>query len=448
MSSLADRLPPQDLEAEQATLGAMMIEAGALTRALNIVAESDFYREAHRCIFAAMKVLHEAGQPVDCITVGSELRKREQLAQVGGGEYLTRLIEKVPTTAHVIRYANTVHDLARMRAVILEAGAIREAAYSWTGTPRDFLAQHLTGIQDIAANCSADRTARHTSTTLPELAERIERQRDSQGGLWGARTGIISVDAPMGGLQEWGMIVVRADTKVGKSLFAGQPALATARALRDEDSERVVLAYILEAREEWEERALAWLGGFDKRLLERRGMPMTDEEHGRYEAALTEYAGLPLYLTDELTQVGDILLDIEQHTVSGRRPALVVVDHFQRVLGDGESGTLRYDDAARRLASIPRTYRCPVMVPSQVTSDNGVRHSMWARALDQEATIVFDLLGERDQPERELRAALPRKYIPFHSLRYFISDGGDARLFDEQSWLSRQAARRDRAGYQ
>jgi len=446
---MTDRLPPSDLEAEQATLGAMLIEHGAATRALAIVTGDDFYREAHRVIFAAIRTVYEASEPVDFITVGNCLRGREQLAKVGGGEYLTRLIGEVPTTAHVIRYATILHDLGRMRRIIEQCARTQEAAYKHEGTPQEFLSGHLGALQAIAGDCAADRTARHTSTGMEALIERIEQQRGDHERVGNARTGITALDYPMGGLQDWGMVVARADAKVGKSLFGGQAVLASASALlKDSADSRVVLAYILEALEEWEERALAWIGGFDKRIIERRGRDMTDEEERRYEMALRQYASMPLYRTDRLIEMADIALDVEQHVTAGREPALILVDHFQRVKGIGETATLRYDDAAVELSRLALKYKCPVLVPAQVTvSGDGGRQTMWSRRLDQEATVVFDLEGERDQAERTLKPTLPRKYLPFGELKYFISRNHDARLYDAQTWATLQAHERQATAY-
>ncbi len=93
--------PPWDQEAEQATLGAMLVEAGATKRAFSIVETEDFYSQVHQRIFSAVQAVYKAGEPVDLVTVAAELRRRGQLEEVGSGEYLTALIAKVPTPARL-----------------------------------------------------------------------------------------------------------------------------------------------------------------------------------------------------------------------------------------------------------------------------------------------------------------------------------------------------------
>ncbi len=127
------QVPPQDLHAEQCVLGSMLLEAGAAERAFAILRDEDFYRQAHTTIYRAMQSLHRRGEPIDLITVASELRKQplrdyvtekeasllgSALDKCGGPEYLTAIIGEVPTTAHVVKYAETVRELSIRRAVI------------------------------------------------------------------------------------------------------------------------------------------------------------------------------------------------------------------------------------------------------------------------------------------------------------------------------------------
>lgn len=435
MTDAPDRIPPSDLVAEQATLGAMMTSRKACVVALSIVTRDDFYREAHRDIFDAICTLREAGEIVDALTVESVLKRREKLDTTGGASsYLQRILREVVTLAHTERYATIVHDLGRLRRIIAACNDIMRDAYEHEGKPEELLRGHLGKLQAIAGDCTDDRTALHVSSTLEELKERVKRQRTRGEKISAARFGIPQIDRALNGLEDWGMIVVRGDAKVGKSLLSGSAALSTACELVRIGDSRVVLAYILEAREEWEERAIAWLGHIDKRALEGR-KPMREGDEDRYQYALEQWANLPLYVTDRLTHVDEIMLDVEQQVMQNHQPALILVDHFQRVIGDGETATLRYDNAAQKLCQLPRIHKCPLLVPSQISVNNGVRQSMWARRLDQEATVVFDITGERDNPERILHPTLPRKYVPFGEGKYYVGTNYDGRLWDERTWI-------------
>ena len=121
--------PPHDRTAEQATLGAMLIEPGATARAFAIVQEQDFYPQAHQTIFAAMQAVRDRGDPVDLVTVSAELRRLDQLEKCGAGEYLTACISKVPTAAHVVRYAGIVAEKSALRSAARLGEDLAKAAY-------------------------------------------------------------------------------------------------------------------------------------------------------------------------------------------------------------------------------------------------------------------------------------------------------------------------------
>jgi len=122
--------PPQDIEAEQAVLGACLIEPSAAERAFAIVEQQDFYPEVHRLIFGAIQAVHRRGEPVDLVTVSAELRRLDQLEDCGGGDYLTKgLIGKVPTAAHVVRYAGIVAEKSVLRQSARLGEDLTKAAY-------------------------------------------------------------------------------------------------------------------------------------------------------------------------------------------------------------------------------------------------------------------------------------------------------------------------------
>ncbi len=248
LDTMSDRLPPQDLEAEQATLGAMLMEAGAFSRAMSIVDEEDFYREAHRQVFSAMRAVDEAGNPVDVVTVGAELRRREQLSAVGGAEYLTRLIGEVPTTAHVIRYATIVHEKAVLRRLIRAGGEIQALAYDNPGDLQTALDESEQKIFELAQQRSTrdyediGPLVRSTFTHLEEVYERGDR-------VTGLPTGLTQFDRLTAGLQGGDLFIIAGRPSMGKtSLMVNNVAMniALTRAGDDEDDTYGVGIFSLE----------------------------------------------------------------------------------------------------------------------------------------------------------------------------------------------------------
>ena len=212
----SDRLPPQDLEAEQATLGAMLMEQGAVSRAMSIVEEGDFYREAHRRIFSAISAVDQAGDPVDVVTVGAELRRREQLAAVGGAEYITRLPGEVPTTAHVIRYATIVHEKAVLRRLIKAGGEIQALAYD---NPDD-LSLALDESEQRVFEIAQQRSSREYEEIGPlvhETFRHLEETSKRGEAIIGIPTGLNEFDQMSAGLMNGDLVIIAGRPSMGKT---------------------------------------------------------------------------------------------------------------------------------------------------------------------------------------------------------------------------------------
>jgi len=216
LDRLADRLPPQDLEAEQATLGAMLIDPEAVSRAMAIVAEDDFYREAHREICSAIRVVEDSGDPVDVVTVGAELRRRGKLAAVGGAEYLTALIGEVPTSAHVIRYATIVHEKAVLRRLIKAGAEIQASAYDNPDDVQTALSQSEQRIFQIAQQ-RATRDYEHIGPLVEETFQHLDQAFHKPGFITGIATGLKDFDEMTSGLQNGSLVIIAGRPSMGKT---------------------------------------------------------------------------------------------------------------------------------------------------------------------------------------------------------------------------------------
>ncbi len=155
---LSRRLPPQNIEAEESVLGGVLLENGALDRALELVEPDDFYREAHRKIMRAMLSLHERNEPVDLVTLSDELRRRGDLQDVGGSPYLVELAEKVPTAANVAHYARIVRERAILRGLITTSTEIATQAYEARKDVDSFLDEAEHRILPFPSARCADRS--------------------------------------------------------------------------------------------------------------------------------------------------------------------------------------------------------------------------------------------------------------------------------------------------
>ncbi|MEA3402633.1 MAG: replicative DNA helicase [Armatimonadota bacterium] len=364
LDRLSDRLPPQDLEAEQATLGAMLMEAGAVSRAMAIVTEEDFYREAHREIFSAIQALEERGNPVDVVTVGAELRRREKLAGVGGGEYLTALIGEVPTTAHVVRYATIVHDKAVLRRLIQAGAEIQALAYD---NPED-LQNALDHAEQRIFKIAQERSSKDYTQLGPvvhETFDHLDSVYRRKGFLAGIATGLTEFDKMTSGLQEGDLVIVAGRPSMGKtSLMVNNIAM---HAALDEDVPVGIFSLEMSAQQLAEMMLCARAQANSWRL--RRGQA-TKPEWGRIGQAVGALAEAPIYIDDT---PGISIMELRskaRRMKSQHDVGIICVDYLQLVTTDRRSYENRHQEigeVARAMKALARELDVCVVLASQLS---------------------------------------------------------------------------------
>ncbi len=213
-------VPPQSIEAEQSTLGAMLLERAAIEKAAEILDKEDFYRDAHQTLFDAITALAQRDEPVDLITVQEELRNRDRLEAVGGLTYLTALFDTVPTAANVEYYAKIVQEKAILRRLITAAFAILGMARGEVEDINELIDQ----AEREVFNVSQQRTSQYfasLSVLLNGVYDRAEQMNEMKERISGLSTGINDFDMITSGLQNTDLIIIAARPSMGKCLTAG-----------------------------------------------------------------------------------------------------------------------------------------------------------------------------------------------------------------------------------
>ncbi|MFQ5847454.1 MAG: replicative DNA helicase [Candidatus Methylomirabilales bacterium] len=214
-----EKIPPQNVDAETAVLGAILLDRDALVKAFEVLRPDHFYREAHRKIFAACQELFERNEPVDLITLANELTRRHQLEEMGGSQYLVSLAEAVPTAANVVYHASIVRGKALLRELIGACTSIVSSCYEDTEpteTVLDVAEKKIFGV-------SKDRirpSFRPIKSILKSTFEDIERLYSRKGHVTGVPTGFADLDDLTGGLQHSDLIVIAGRPSMGKTSFA------------------------------------------------------------------------------------------------------------------------------------------------------------------------------------------------------------------------------------
>jgi len=204
---MADRLPPQNIEAEQSVLGSLLIDPDAVIKIATFLQPEDFYRETHQMIYAAILGLHERRLPADYVTLVDDLTRLDQLEVVGGASYLISLINNVPTSIHVEHYAHIVERSAVMRRLISAAGQIASLAYRDQGEIDEVIDQ----AEQILFEVSHRRVSKSLvpiKEVVRQYYERIEFLVEHQDETMGVPTGLVDLDRLLGGLQPSDLIII------------------------------------------------------------------------------------------------------------------------------------------------------------------------------------------------------------------------------------------------
>ena len=217
--SAIERVPPQNLEAEMAVLGSMLLEEDALGTAAELLDEGAFYKDAHRKIFAAIIELYKRNVAVDLVTLTDELARRGLLDDAGGASYLATLVSVVPTAANVEHYCHIVKSRAILRALIKASTSIATECYEDATEPDLLLDRAEQRIFDIASK-KLKRDAASLKELIKSSIETIDALYQRKGVITGLPTGYAELDQMLAGLQPSDLVVVAGRPAMGKSSFA------------------------------------------------------------------------------------------------------------------------------------------------------------------------------------------------------------------------------------
>jgi len=357
-----DRMPPHNIEAEQAVLGAVFLEKEALITAMEIVRPEDFYRTAHQRIFQCMIDLLERGEPIDLVTVTAELQNRKWLEEVGGVSYLTDLANAVPTAANVEYYARIVEEKALLRRLIRVATQIASTGYGETEDVGEILSQAERNILEISQRRSRGQFV-SIKDVLLETYEKIEFLATHRGEVTGVASGYPDLDRMTSGFQPSDLIIVAARPSVGKTAFALN--IAQNVGIRGE----TVAIFSLEmSAQQLVTRMLCAEGNLEAHKL-RTGY-LEEEDWERLTMAISTLAKAPIFIDDTpgitVTEIRSKLRRLKAE----RGLSLVVIDYLQLIQGRSryaENRQQEISEISRSLKGIARELHVPVIALSQLS---------------------------------------------------------------------------------
>ena len=359
----ADRLPPQNIEAEQSVLGSLLIDPDAIIRVSVFLKPEDFYREVHQVIYSSILGLHERRLPADFITVVDDLERREQLEYIGGPAYLTSLIATVPTSVHVEHYGRIVERTSLMRRLIHAATQIAAIAYE----DREEADEVIDEAERILFEVSRERVSKSLvplSDIIKEYYERVEFLVEHRDETLGVPTGFVDLDRLLGGMQPSDLIIVAARPGVGKTSLA--TTIAANAALK---YNAVVAIFTLEmSGEQLAQRMISSHTGIDSQRL-RLGQ-LRDLEWEQFTRASATLSDTAIFVDDTPSPS-----PMEIRTKARRLAAeyaldLIIVDYLQLMQGGDRRSENRNQEISyisRALKGLARELKIPVMALSQLS---------------------------------------------------------------------------------
>ena len=355
------RTPPWNPEAEQAVIGAMLIDQDAALRALELLDHSMFYREGHRRVFRAMAALLERRVVIDYVTLRDELARRGELDEAGGVKYLAELVDVAPTAANLDFHAGIVRDKAILRRLIDTATGIITEAYAGRSSANELLDTAESRVFHISQERRDAGFIRIKEMLWPTM-ERIETLHRSGKKITGVPSGFVELDELTSGFQKSELIIVAARPSMGKTAFCLN--IATHAAL---ENMGVAIFSLEMSKDALVQRMLCAEARVDSQLV-RRGM-LRDHDFTKLARAAGILQGCPIWIDDTPAQT---LLEVRskaRRLKAESELGMIVVDYLQLMRSPeySENRVQEISDISRSLKALARELEVPVVALSQLS---------------------------------------------------------------------------------
>ncbi|MDF2634616.1 MAG: replicative helicase [Pelosinus sp.] len=362
---MLDRIPPQNLEAEQAVLGAMLIEREAISKVAELLRPEDCYREAHRLIYNAMLELFNKNDAVDMVTVIEFLRKEDKLEAAGGIAYVTSLANSVPTAANVLYHARIVEEKALLRQLINAATNIAGMGYEGS--------EEVTNVLDSAEKMILSVSSRKMGgeftpikSIIFDAFNKIEQLYASKGSITGLSTGFKDLDKLTSGLQPSDLILIAARPSMGKTAFV----LNIAQHIGIAEKKAVAFFSLEMSKEQLVQRMLCAESAIDSQRL--RIGELEAKDWTKLVSGADRLSAAPIFIDDT---AGITVMEMRskarrlkiEHNLS-----LIIIDYLQLMQGSGkgkgsENRQQEISEISRSLKALAREINVPVIALSQLS---------------------------------------------------------------------------------
>ena len=397
---MIDRVPPQNIDAEQAVLGAMLIKKEAIAEVAQILRPEDFYRDAHKIVYEAMLNLFNKNEPADIVTVSDYLNNENLMEKVGGVTFITAWANTVPTAANVTYHAKIVREKADLRNLINTATDIAGMAYESSDDVADVIDKSEKMIMEVAnrQNVSAFTPMRDI---VMETFDKINVLYESKGGLTGIPCGFTDLDKLTSGLQPSDLILVAARPSMGKTAFT----LNIGAHVALKEHKNVAIFSLEMSKQQLVQRMLCSEGGIDSQKLRKGELDKTD--WGKLVNVANKVAEAPLYIDDTAGITVMELRSKARRLKAEKGLDLIIIDYLQLMQGRTGKGATdnrqqEISEISRSLKAVARELNVPVIALSQLSrsvESSQIKRPMLSDlresgSLEQDADIVMFLYRE------------------------------------------------------
>jgi len=404
------RIPPQNLEAEMALLGSIMLRPEALFELSDIVSPNSFYSEKHRIIFDAMMELFVKRSPIDLLSVSSLLKDKGWLDQIGGNTYLTEIVNIVPSSSNIDHYAQIVQKKYMMRRLIEASDHISQIGYDENHELEEMLDSAEKKLFDVTNFNTAHKFV-HLKDELIEAWERMDKIHTDGEGMRGIPTGFPDLDFKLAGFQKSDLIILAARPSMGKTAFA----LDIARQTAIKHNTSVGIFSLEMSSQQLVDRMLAAQSNVDAWKM-RTGKLSRQDDFDSIREGLDKLSKAPIYIDD---QPGNNILkmrSIARRLKSEKGLGLIVVDYLQLMVPTqtkNDNLVQQTTEISKSLKNLARELDVPVLALSQLSravESRGGRPRLSdlrdSGSIEQDADVVMFIHREDKYKEESERTNL------------------------------------------
>jgi replicative DNA helicase len=395
----AGRQPPWSSEAEQAVLGAMLLDADAALKAAELLDDTMFYREGHRILYRAMVALTERAEAIDPVTLRDELMRRGDLDRAGGMDYLAALVDVVPTAANIEYHARIVHDKAVLRRLAEAATSIAQDVYDGRTAAGEALDNAEHRVFQVAQFRRAEEFIRIKELIWPTM-ERIEQLQSGAGSVTGVPSGFPDLDHLTAGFQRSDLIILAARPSMGKTAFA----LNVLQHAAIDHNVGVAMFSLEMSKDQLVQRLLCSEGFVDAQRL-RRGN-LRDDDYPKLAKAAGLLSSAPIWIDDSAALTPLAMRSKARRLKLEHGIGLVLVDYLQLMQGPGDVENRQQEISyiSRSLKALAKELEVPVLALSQLSRAPEQRGGEHRRpqlsdlresgAIEQDADVVLFIYRE------------------------------------------------------